>query len=101
MGFNFTGLKPESEKGKRFQVNNKGWNALIDVLNECEDTGDVADEMEQDPDIAFVDADDCAIVADALEAELSTLFNKQTKEYEPLVKEFIEFCRVCGGFEIC
>jgi hypothetical protein len=101
MGMNFTGLKPKSEEGKRFHVNNEGWNALINVLEDCEETEDMAYDMEHEQNNASFCSLDCIAVADAIKAEGSNLFNEQTKEYEPMIKEFAEFCRDSGGFDIC
>ena len=101
MGMIFTGLKPKSEIGKRFQVNNKGWNALINVLNECEETEDIADELEYEGEAAAINSKDSVMIVEALKAKGDDAFKNSTEEYKPMIKEFAEFCKESGGFVIC
>ena len=100
MGVILNGLKPKSKKGKSFQMNNVGWGVMIGVLFGCSVDEDIVCEMEDLERSPQIDSEDSIIIADALDLNGCDVLNKQTKEYEPLVKEFAEFCRVSGGFEV-
>jgi len=97
MGYNFRGLKPKSEKGKRFQMNNIGWTAILSIMFHADVDGGTLYEAEECHEVGKESA---VFIADKLKENGSSTLTELTKEYEPLMKEFIEFCEESGGFEI-
>ena len=116
MGFDLSGLKPKSEKGKYFGANVWTWHPIAEyVLTRCADIiPEGEDRFWQSNDHQKVSAEMAVKIAERLDEliasgdawKFSRAYKKrgaEAKDYPfdiQVLKEFAEFCRDSGGFQI-